>query len=85
MISLLEDFFMELAVFEQLEKKVGKLVEQHAELKEKNERLAETLNLKDREIEGLHLKLEKFSKEKGLIRGKVETLLERVEGLIQTA
>ncbi len=76
---------MELAVFEQLEKKVEKLIEQHADLKEENKRLAEALNLKDREIEGLHLKLEKFSKEKGLIRGKVETLLERVEGLIQTA
>ena len=76
---------MELAVFEQLEKKVEKLIAQHAELKEENKKLAETLSLKDREIEGLNSKLEKLSKEKGLVKGKVETLLERVEGLIQTA
>ncbi len=50
-----------------------------------NKKLAETLSLKDREIEGLNSKLEKLSKEKGLVKGKVETLLERVEGLIQTA
>ncbi len=76
---------MELAVFEQLEKKVEKLIAQHAELKEENKKLAETLSLKDREIEGLNSKLEKLSKDKGLVKGKVETLLERVEGLIQTA
>lgn len=76
---------MELAVFEQLEKKVEKLIVQHAELKEENKKLADTLSLKDREIEGLNSKLEKLSKEKGLVKGKVETLLERVEGLIQTA
>jgi len=76
---------MELAVFEQLEKKIEKLIEQHTGLKEENKKLAETLNLKNKEIEALHLKLEKSGKEKGLIRGKVETLLQRVEGLIQTA
>ena len=76
---------MELAVFEQLEKKVEKLIAQHAELKEENKKLAEILSLKDGEIEGLNSKLEKLSKEKGLVKGKVETLLERVEGLIQTA
>lgn len=76
---------MELAVFEQLEKKVEKLIVQHAELKEENKKLAEALSLKDSEVEGLNSKLEKLSKEKGLVKGKVETLLERVEGLIQTA
>ena len=76
---------MELVVFEQLEKKIEKLIEQCVELKQENRRLSEVLNSKDEEIEGLHIKLEKFSKEKGLIREKVETLLERVEGLIQTA
>lgn len=76
---------MELAVFEQLEKKVEKLIVQHTELKEENKKLAEALSLKDSEVEGLNSKLEKLSKEKGLVKGKVETLLERVEGLIQTA
>lgn len=76
---------MELAVFEQLEKKVEKLIVQHAELKEENKKLAEALSLKDSEVKGLNSKLEKLSKEKGLVKGKVETLLERVEGLIQTA
>ena len=76
---------MELAVFEQLEKKIEKLIEQCAELKQENKRLTEALNSKDKEIESLHVKFEKFGKEKGLIREKVETLLERVEGLIQTA
>ena len=76
---------MELAVFEQLEKKTLKLIGQYEELREENKRLTESLGSKDREIEGLRLKLEKFGKEKGLIREKVETILERVEGLIQTA
>lgn len=76
---------MELAAFEQLEKKIGKLIEQHAELKEENKKITEALNSKDKEIEVLCLKLEKSGKEKGLIREKVETLLQRVEGLIQIA
>lgn len=76
---------MEVAVFEQLEKKIGKLIEQHAVLKEENKKLTEALNSKGKEIEVLHLKLEKSGKEKGLVREKVETLLQRVEGLIQTA
>jgi prefoldin subunit 5 len=76
---------MEVAVFEQLEKKTEKLIEQCVDLKQENKKLTEALNSKDKEIESLHVKLEKFGKEKGLIREKVETLLERVEGLIQTA
>ncbi|MBI5048173.1 MAG: cell division protein ZapB [Deltaproteobacteria bacterium] len=76
---------MELAVFEQLHEKVEQLIEQCIELKEENKKITETLYSKDKEIEGLHLRLEKFSKEKGLIREKVKTILERVEGLIQTA
>lgn len=76
---------MELAVFEQLEKKIEKLIRQHAELKEENKKLAEALSSKDKEIEALCSKLEKFGKEKGLIREKLETILQRVDGLIQTA
>ncbi|MBI3753694.1 MAG: cell division protein ZapB [Deltaproteobacteria bacterium] len=75
---------MELVAFEQLEEKVEKLIKQYIELHEENKRLNETLNLKDMEIESLYSKLEKIGKEKGLIREKVETLLARVEGLIQT-
>lgn len=81
-------FFMELAVFEQLEKRIEKLIGQHAELKKENKKLAEALNSKDKELEALRSKLEKFGKEKGLIMEKVETILQRVEGvegLIQPA
>lgn len=74
---------MELVAFEELEKKVDQLIRQHIELNEENKRLNETLNLKDKEIENLYSKLEKIGREKGLIREKVETLLKRVEGLIQ--
>ncbi|MBI5328312.1 MAG: cell division protein ZapB [Deltaproteobacteria bacterium] len=76
---------MELAVFEELQAKVEQLIEQCIELREQNKKLTETLDLKDKEVEALHVKLEKFGKEKGLIREKVETILERLEGLIQTA
>jgi len=71
-------------MFEQLEKKVEKLIERCGELNGENERLAAVLKSKDEEIKGLIHKLDKLGKEKGVVREKVETLLDRLEGLLQT-
>lgn len=75
---------MELAVFEQLEKKVEKIITLNVKIKEENKKLADVLNLKNKEIESLQSKLDKISKEKGLVKDKVESLLLRLEELIQT-
>ncbi|MBI3399467.1 MAG: cell division protein ZapB [Deltaproteobacteria bacterium] len=75
---------MELGMFEQLEKKVEKIIEKCDELTNENERLTGMLKSKDEKIDNLTHKLEKLGKEKGLVKEKVETLLERLGGLIQT-
>jgi len=77
-------FYMEFGMFEQLEQKVEKIIERCGELTKENEKLTEMLRSKEEETESLTRKLEKLGKEKGLVREKVETLLERLEGLIQT-
>lgn len=76
---------MEVAVFEQLGEKVERLIKAYGELKRENENLTVMLKLKDEEIGKLTTKLEKLGKEKGLAKEKVENILARLEGLIQTA
>ena len=76
---------MELAVCEQLGEKVERLIRAYDELKRENESLTGMLKLKDEEIGKLTTKLDKLGKEKGLAKEKVENILARLEGLIQTA
>lgn len=74
---------LELNVFEQLEKKVEKVIELCAELKEENKKLAEETILKNDEVKEISYKLEKLDQEKQIVKEKVETLIERLDGLIQ--
>ena len=46
---------MEVAVFEQLEKKIEKLIEQCVELKQENKKLTETLKKLEERVENLSI------------------------------
>ena len=74
---------MELNIFEQLEKRVEKVIAQCIELREENKKLTEETVLKNDEVKKLSCKLEKLDEEKRLAKEKVETLIEKLEGLIQ--
>ncbi|MBI5287250.1 MAG: cell division protein ZapB [Deltaproteobacteria bacterium] len=64
--------------FEILEERIGWLIERHGVLKGENKRLAE-------EIDELKDKLKRMTREKGLVKEKVEGLLGRIDGLLEKA
>lgn len=74
---------MELNIFEQLEKRVEKVIEQCIELREENKKLTEETVLKNDEVKKLSCNIEKLDEERRLAKEKVETLIKKLEGLIQ--
>jgi len=76
---------MELDRFETLEQKVGRLIEGYIQLKLEHRKLAEELKSKESELSGLKERLNKLDSEKGRIKQKVEGILEKIDGLIQSA
>ena len=75
---------MKLEKFENLEKKVTKLVEQFTHLKEEKEQIVG--QLKERGIEDRETKkrLEKLSRERYKIRSKLDALIDKLESIEHT-
>ena len=76
---------MVLEQFERLETGVEQLLEHFDELRSENARLEGALAAKGIEVEDLKEKLKRLDKEKVQVKEKVETLLSRLDGLIQSA
>lgn len=76
---------MVLEQFERLETGVEQLLKHCDELRAENARLKGVLEAKGVEVEGLKEKLKRLDKEKVEVKEKVETLLSRLDGLIQSA
>ncbi len=76
---------MGLSKFEELEKKVDQLLKGSESLESENRKLKDLLEGRGAEIEGLKKRLNRLNREKGQVRDKVESLLTRLNGLIQKA
>ncbi|MBI5560039.1 MAG: cell division protein ZapB [Deltaproteobacteria bacterium] len=76
---------MDTANFEKLEQKINTLLRLCESMEAEKKTLKERLKEKESEIEELKRGLARFEEEKGLVRGKVEGLLTRLDGLIQNA
>lgn len=74
---------MELVNFGKLEDRISSLLKGCEELESKNNTLKEEIKLKEQKVRELKQRLERFEKEKGLVREKVEGLITRLDGLIQ--
>jgi predicted nuclease with TOPRIM domain len=71
--------------FTELEKKLNLLLNAYDSLKCENTRILESLEGKKKEVEELKERLKRLEREKGLVKEKVETLLERLDCLTQGA
>jgi len=71
--------------FERLEEGLTRLLADFETLKAENRGLHEVLKAKEAEVEALNAKISRLDSEKGLVKEKVDGLLERLEGLIQSA
>jgi predicted nuclease with TOPRIM domain len=76
---------MALDNFDRLEEGLGRLLTEFEALKAENRGLKEVLKAKEAEVDTLNDKIGRLDKEKGLVKEKVDTLLEKLEGLIQKA
>jgi chromosome segregation ATPase len=72
-------FSMELEKFEKLEEKVRSLIEDHSELKKRNQDLDALLKRKDTELEGANSEIRRLHAERDAIRTKVDTLLDQLK------
>lgn len=76
---------MALEQFERLETGVEQLLKHCEELRVENARLKGAIEAKGAEAEDLREKLKRLDREKAEVKGKVETLLSKLDGLIQRA
>lgn len=76
---------MELDKFDVLEQRIGRLVEGYEILKGENKKLTHELESKEKELFKIKERLNKLDSEKGIIKEKVEGILQKVEGLLQSA
>lgn len=74
---------MALEKFDRLEEGLERLLSNYEFIQAENRRLKDVLETKDTEIEALREKVLKLDKEKGIVKEKVDTLLGRVDALIQ--
>ena len=70
---------------ERIEEGINRLLEGYEGLKAENIELKDSIGAKDSEIEELREKLKRLDKEKALVKEKVETLLQKLDSLIQGA
>ena len=68
-----------------LEERITQLVEAFSSLKNEKTALGEKLAQKEVEIQGLKEKVDRFTQEREVARGKVERLLDRIDRLISPA
>ncbi len=71
--------------FDRLEKKVERLLEICDALRSDKDELRELLRQRDVELSELKELAEVFEKEKGAVRERVDGLIDRLDGLIQSA
>ncbi len=76
---------MPLEKFEKLEDGISRVLEGYETLKAENSDLKEALEASGRELEELRGRVKKFDREKAQVREKVDTLLEKLHGLTQSA
>jgi predicted nuclease with TOPRIM domain len=76
---------MALDNFDRLEEGLGRLLAEFEAIKAENRGLKEVLKAKEAEVGTLNDRIGKLDKEKGIVKEKVDTLLEKLEGLIQKA
>ncbi len=74
---------MELDKFRFLEEKVNSLVERFGLLVEENRRLKGDLEIKTNEVRTIKERLERYGDEREYVKGKVDGLLKRLDGLIE--
>ncbi|MBI2413081.1 MAG: cell division protein ZapB [Deltaproteobacteria bacterium] len=71
--------------FDRLEAGISRLLESNELLQAENRSLRDSLELKERGTDELKEKIRKLEAEKALVKEKVDTLLTRLDGLIQNA
>ncbi|MBI5827468.1 MAG: cell division protein ZapB [Deltaproteobacteria bacterium] len=76
---------MALEQFERLEIGVEQVLKRCEELRAENARLKDAIEAKGAEVEDLKAKLKRLDREKVQVKEKVDTLLTRLDGLIQSA
>ncbi|MBW2553971.1 MAG: hypothetical protein JRE20_07560 [Deltaproteobacteria bacterium] len=75
---------VELEKFENLERMVNRLVKQFSLLKRERDEIASVLEVKSGENKETKNRLEKFSRERHLIRSKLDVLIDKLESMERT-
>ncbi len=68
--------------FEGLDERLQKLLESYDELKAENRKLGSLLKVKKSENDWLKERLKALDSEKGLVKDKVDDLIERLENIV---
>jgi len=72
---------VELQKFDELEVKIKLIVDQHVQLKKRNEELEELIAQKTGELEEAHGRIRTLNEERDTVRTKIDSLLERLSGV----
>jgi FtsZ-binding cell division protein ZapB len=75
---------VKLEKFENLERRVNRLVKQFSLLKRERDEIASVLEVKSGENKETKNRLEKFSRERHLIRSKLDVLIDKLESMERT-
>ena len=75
---------VKLEKFENLERMVNRLVKQFSLLKRERDEIASVLEVKSGENKETKNRLEKFSRERHLIRSKLDVLIDKLENMERT-
>jgi len=69
-------------MLERLEKGIKELVSKYENASIENSELRDGLNMRELEIKSLKKKLEKLNTERVIVREKIDTIINHVEGLV---
>lgn len=75
---------VKLEKFENLERRVDQLVKQFSFLKREKDEIASVLEVKNGENKETKNRLEEFSRERHLIRSKLDVLIDKLESIERT-
>lgn len=75
---------VKLEKFENLERRVDQLVKQFSFLKREKDEIASVLEVKNGENKETKNRLEEFSRERHLIRSKLDALIDKLESIERT-
>lgn len=76
---------MEFDKLDVLEQRLGRLIEDYTALKSENKKLLTELEEKNKELSKLMEDRRRMDTEKGLVRERIDSILEKIEGLLQDA